>query len=1118
MAYEKRATAEKYKVKAGDDLAAIASAHGSTPQELSLFNWGTTDRAAVNRALFELVGCPWNAIVRADAYKTPFDGLEVARGGTGEVLIPKAWKADGLATTKRHTFKARRTLPCVAVTITKLDRWFIPGPTAKDGQVCALEYALEGIEARADKVVLEVRGSNYSNAAVAADGSVTWTPVDVPVWTDARKPEQAKPAHTYSVHDWSGQSTATDGALKPRPKQHRYINVAFSPYTVLARYFKDAADKDARLDLEPFWPRWDVTVKPPKLVPESLKIEWRVTKCTKLKAGQLVVVDKTGAVVFRVALKAGNFIQALAKENHSFLWDGKLHDGKEITPEGMPYRVEVEAHTDMNEANGVALAAMHTEVRLCVPPDTGKHKGPDAFKDPNALEFDVAPFVTVVPTAAGDNKWVQYTLARAGFHPGPVDGNVVSAETKIAMQEFQRSYAKNNAAPFLRLDPTGSKDADTVAALGHLASEARPLFGDPAGEADLKRSDHTLHTLLNKPASEVIVWVDDRHVYTDAGADVLPNPKMGLGNYRGAFDIGDAKVTKDASSIPRPWIPLQATPEILGHAQDLSAAAGHKVSDETRAALGPLRVDWTFDEPPEDLAVVDSAYYNKAETRTRRWIDEVKTSNGVVANGLTWRNCPELQGGIRPADIAGYYKVPFGLDAQSLEPWKALDDAAEKSVCTVLHDDLGQAEDKVFATHRGRAGVYFRPSRIAGDGYRVRAAVGFKKLPGGAGDFPNREVLARRYPVSPQAHTAALRVWHKTSFRGYLCWGPLTLKKWSTHEAASARLYRGARLHFVREPSPVAASMEHDDVTVFYTQALYKSVITTAVTSAPYSTYAASITMNAQHVWPYATLPGLGVPTLATTWSAADPAKVLRDWTDNTLEDLLNKTWRRYRAPLLFNIIDAIERTEGRMRGHFLVEFQDTPVAYVVEYDCDTCNFARVEVTNNVAATPSFLRGAGTGGADIYVPSHGIACPKPSCVGHLQYKNLQLQTLNFPAVGVACGGAWLFDAPPSVWAHEMGHHRGMEHAQSWPSKTRHADLATTAPGAKNLQHDAAMNPAKVAAAAPARDSAWDLCCIMSYNYDSATSKLYFCGKCVLKQRGWKAETLTNPAGALSDPP
>ncbi len=54
-------------------------------------------------------------------------------------------------------------------------------------------------------------------------------------------------------------------------------------------------------------------------------------------------------------------------------------------------------------------------------------------------------------------------------------------------------------------------------------------------------------------------------------------------------------------------------------------------------------------------------------------------------------------------------------------------------------------EAEYFEALAGRAGVYFHPSHIAGDGYRVRATLRFKKCPGY--DFPNLEVLARRYPL-----------------------------------------------------------------------------------------------------------------------------------------------------------------------------------------------------------------------------------------------------------------------------------------------------------------------------------------------------------------------------------
>lgn len=114
--------------------------------------------------------------------------------------------------------------------------------------------------------------------------------------------------------------------------------------------------------------------------------------------------------------------------------------------------------------------------------------------------------------------------------------------------------------------------------------------------------------------------------------------------------------------------------------------------------------------------------------------------------------------------------------------------------------------------------------------------------------------------------------------------------------------------------------------------------------------------------------------------------------------------------------------------------------------------------------------------------------------------------LSVPAVGVVCGATWLFTSgEPIVWAHEMGHHRHMEHAAN-------------APGAKDDQHDHEDN-ANIAVGGNTTERQWDLRCMMN-GYATADhpgrEHDFPCGKCVLKNRGWKVEGLGRPAGNITD--
>jgi hypothetical protein len=112
------------------------------------------------------------------------------------------------------------------------------------------------------------------------------------------------------------------------------------------------------------------------------------------------------------------------------------------------------------------------------------------------------------------------------------------------------------------------------------------------------------------------------------------------------------------------------------------------------------------------------------------------------------------------------------------------------------------------------------------------------------------------------------------------------------------------------------------------------------------------------------------------------------------------------------------------------------------------------------------------------------------------------------AIGLAQGSSWLFPGDGDLWAHEIGHHKHLQHASS-------------APGAQTSQHDSGRNR-NIPRAAPAIEGntslevMWDRRCLMSYN-DRDGGGLVFCGKCVMRNRGWKYGHVQSPENDVLEP-
>src|SRR5690606_6621188 len=84
-------------------------------------------------------------------------------------------------------------------------------------------------------------------------------------------------------------------------------------------------------------------------------------------------------------------------------------------------------------------------------------------------------------------------------------------------------------------------------------------------------------------------------------------------------------------------------------------------------------------------------------------------------------NCHKDFGGIRDS-VANDYKTPF-LEGNYYPPFELESDSGQK-VCFVK-----AVTDKVnYKSHLGQVGIFFRPSIIAGDSYRLTAEIDFTGL------------------------------------------------------------------------------------------------------------------------------------------------------------------------------------------------------------------------------------------------------------------------------------------------------------------------------------------------------------------------------------------------------
>jgi len=110
------------------------------------------------------------------------------------------------------------------------------------------------------------------------------------------------------------------------------------------------------------------------------------------------------------------------------------------------------------------------------------------------------------------------------------------------------------------------------------------------------------------------------------------------------------------------------------------------------------------------------------------------------------------------------------------------------------------------------------------------------------------------------------------------------------------------------------------------------------------------------------------------------------------------------------------------------------------------------------------------------------------------------------------GATWLFTTgvSPETWVHELGHHRHLEHAGNAPGSQY--NLKSKRPNTELHDSESNSTPNWAVVGGVAATHRWDKQCIMRYE----RNKLYFCGKCQLRNRDWKVQVLGYPGSDIEE--
>lgn len=278
------------------------------------------------------------------------------------------------------------------------------------------------------------------------------------------------------------------------------------------------------------------------------------------------------------------------------------------------------------------------------------------------------------PSKDKEKEWAQYKLNELGYHGGPV-GKDTDGYLKKAVIRYKDRHKKMH-----------------------------------------KRKHSSYNGAITDELKKALAAGDNRQIWLDETAfervDAESEVNVEALTYRNADEfLGAKKETLEKARVNRPLVPVEAV---------IYIKTKNDTKVESPGAVGPVRINWRFIDEKEDLGIQAEPMPGEP-SRTKLYLERALKLHGGRA-GKNGDNCHVKYGGLR-TKAAKYFSAPFLLGSNYV-PYTASKDTGQKVVFSKACVDQGKYPKRV-----GRAGIFFRPSFIAGDAYRLKAEIDFKGLP-----------------------------------------------------------------------------------------------------------------------------------------------------------------------------------------------------------------------------------------------------------------------------------------------------------------------------------------------------------------------------------------------------
>lgn len=480
--------------------------------------------------------------------------------------------------------------------------------------------------------------------------------------------------------------------------------------------------------------------------------------------------------------------------DHTITWDGRANRGapmknRYVHPLLAPYTVQIVCPQAPN--GGTATHQLHVyyhsiQIRQ------------------GTYTPDGQPPVKVTHPVA----WAQYRLNELGYFAGPVD-NVKGPQTQRALKRY--SYASPGFYPtVLVLDsiaPAGGGNRATFTRAAGLtnvqigdvihvaagpnngtdwqvlringAATSATVVGPGAALADVGPAINTSVALIETD--------DEAHVTLDAQLTAGDRPRLVFEDDRlpAAGEQVKAYLSHDyfygttdnfldpighLRQDEQKLDPIEVPVEasLLLVSRDDADGSGRGIEVDPEA-IGPVEIEWLVDDLPEDLTVLPAAPTPAVPSRGRIYM----TTHALPAlqDAVTGAdNCPAANNAGGP----GGGRRPAATDhgpsfaiGAQHLPWTTAH--VGTSVYSTMHQD-----PVLHPTKRGRAGAWFRGSYIAGDNFRITARIAFNRHGANPNLQANHQTLAnltmRALTTITEASTGTFTLWRTHHIAAVVHW------------------------------------------------------------------------------------------------------------------------------------------------------------------------------------------------------------------------------------------------------------------------------------------------------------------------------------------------------------